>query len=84
MVQSSAELVKVARSNQTLATQELDDATQRFTAGVDDSLPVVRAQAALEGAQTQVIQAEFQYNYAKLTLARNTGVVETDTSSIWE
>ncbi len=77
-VQSSAELVKVARSNQVLATQELDDATQRFTAGVDDSLPVVRAQAALEGAQTQVIQAEFQYNFAKLTLARNTGVVETE------
>ena len=76
-VESSAELVKVARSNQVLAGQELDDATARFTAGVDDSLPLVRAQAALEGAQTQVIQAEFQYNYAKLTLARNTGVVET-------
>jgi outer membrane protein TolC len=80
-VQSSAELVKVARSNQVLAGQELDDATARFTAGVDDSLPVVRAQAALEGAQAQVIQAEFQYNFAKLTLARNTGVVETQYGS---
>jgi outer membrane protein TolC len=76
-VESSAQLVKVARSNQVLAGQELEDATARFNAGVDDSLPVVRAQAALEGAQAQVIQAEFQYNYAKLTLARNTGVVET-------
>ncbi len=46
--------------------QELNDATLRFTAGVDDNLPVVRAQAALEGAQTRVIQAEFEYNYAKL------------------
>jgi outer membrane protein TolC len=80
-VQSSAELVKVARSNQVLAGQELEDATARFTAGVDDSLPVVRAQTALEGAQAQVIQAEFQYNYAKLTLARNTGVVETEYKS---
>ena len=52
-----------------------------FTAGVDDSLPLVRAQAALEGAQAQVIQAEFQYNYSKLTLARNTGVVETEYKS---
>jgi outer membrane protein TolC len=39
---------------------------------------VVQAQASLVGAETQVIQAEFEYNYAKLTLARNTGVVETE------
>ncbi len=75
-VQSAEERVKVARSNVDLASQALGDATQRFTAGVDDDLPVVRAQAALVGAQTQVIQAQFEYNYAKLTLARNTGVVE--------
>ena len=76
-VQSSAELVKVARSNAELAQQALSDATMRFTAGVDDNLPVVRAQAALVGAQTNLVEATFQYNYAKLTLARNTGVVET-------
>ena len=50
----------------------------RFTSGVDDDLPVVRAQATLEGAQAQVIQTQFQYDYAKLTLARNTGVVESE------
>ncbi len=77
-VESNRELVRVARSNVELAAQELSDATQRFTAGVDDNLPVVRAQVTLQGAQTQVIQAEFQYNYAKLQLARNTGVVETE------
>lgn len=77
-VESSRELVKVARSNVELSSQELSDSTLRFTTGVDDNLPVVRAQAAQVGAQTQVIQAEFQYNYAKLTLARNTGVVETE------
>jgi outer membrane protein TolC len=76
-VDTYQQLVKSTRSNETLATEELADATARFTAGVDDSLPVVRAQATLEGAQAQVIQAEFQYNYAKLGLARNTGVVET-------
>jgi outer membrane protein TolC len=76
-VQSAAEVVKVARSNVVLAQQALDDATERFTAGVDDNLPVVRAQATLVGAQARVIQAQFDYNYAKLTLARNTGVVET-------
>ncbi len=77
-VESAHELVKVARSNVELATQALSDATLRFTSGVDDNLPVVKAQAALEGAQAQVIQSEFQYNYAKLMLARNTGVVETE------
>ena len=77
-VQSAGERVKVARSNVDLASEALTDATARFTAGVDDDLPVVRAQAALEGAQAQVIEAQFEYNYAKLTLARNTGVVETE------
>ncbi len=76
-VESDAELVKVAQSNVNLANQALSDATMRFTAGVDDNLPAVRAQAALVSAQTNLIQATFEYNYAKLTLARNTGVVES-------
>jgi outer membrane protein TolC len=76
-VQSAAAVLKVAKSNVDLAQQALDDATSRFTAGVDDNLPVTQAQATLQGAEAQVIQAQFNYNYAKLTLARNTGVVET-------
>jgi len=76
-VQSSAELVKVARSNVDLSTQELQDATERFTAGVTDNLPVVEAQATLAAAQTRQVQSEFQYNQSKLALARNIGVVET-------
>ncbi|HEV2620012.1 MAG TPA: TolC family protein, partial [Acidobacteriaceae bacterium] len=76
-VDSSAQLVKVARSNVDLATQALSDARDRFSAGVDDNLPVVQAQAALEDAQGRLIATEFQFNQAKLNLARNTGVVET-------
>ncbi len=76
-VQSTAAVLKVARSNVDLAQEALTDATLRFTGGVDDNLPVVKAQTTLEGAQARVIQAEFNYNYAKLLLARNTGVVET-------
>jgi len=38
---------------------------------------VVQAQATLAGAQTRLVQTLYQYNTAKLTLARNTGVVET-------
>lgn len=76
-VQSAAERVSVAQSSVALASDALADATLRFTAGVDDNLPVVRAQASLSSAQTDLIQATFEYNYAKLTLARNTGVVES-------
>jgi outer membrane protein TolC len=76
-VDTAAQLVKVARSNVDLATQALSDTRDRYAAGVDDNLPVVQAQAALEQAQSQLIATEFQYNSAKLALARNTGVVET-------
>ena len=76
-VESSAELVKVARSSVELASEALADTRERFNAGVDDNLPVVEAQAALAAAQSRLVATEFQFNQAKLTLARNTGVVET-------
>ncbi len=76
-VTTNAELVKVAQSNVTLAQQILGDAQERFKAGVDDNLPVVDAQASVTSAQAQYVQSLYQYNVAKLQLARNTGVVET-------
>lgn len=76
-VQSSNQLVKVARSNVDLATEELQQATDRFQAGVSDNLPVVQAEAALADAQSKLVQTLYQYNQSKLTLARNTGVVES-------
>jgi len=76
-VESSNELVKVARSNVDLATAEVQDASERFTAGVDDNLPVVQAQATLAQAQSRLIETLYEYNQSKLMLARNTGVVES-------
>jgi outer membrane protein TolC len=76
-VESSAELVKVARSNVDLAAQALSDTRDRFAAGVADNLPVVEAQASLAAAQSRLVATEFQFNQAKLTLALNTGVVES-------
>lgn len=76
-VQSSHELVKVARSNVDLATEEVQDASDRFRAGVDDNLPVVQAQATLAQAQSRLVETLYEYNQSKLQLARNTGVVET-------
>jgi outer membrane protein TolC len=76
-VEASHQLVEVARSNVSLAEQELADERERFKAGVDDNLPVVDAEASLAGARSQLVQALYQYNVAKLALARHTGVVET-------
>jgi outer membrane protein TolC len=76
-VNAAGQLVKVAQSNVQLAQQELADERDRFAAGVEDNLPVVDAQATVTGAQAQLVQALYQYNVAKLDLARNTGVVES-------
>ena len=76
-VESANQLVKVAQSNVGLAQQELSDERDRFTAGVEDNLAVVDAQATVTSAESQLVQALYQYNVAKLNLARNTGVVET-------
>ncbi len=76
-VQSANQLVKVAQSNVDLAHQELNDAQERFNAGVTDNLPVVDAQATLASAESRLVEVTYQYNVAKLNLARNTGVMET-------
>jgi outer membrane protein TolC len=76
-VQSTYERVQVAQSNVQLAQQELSDERDRFGAGIDTNLPVEDAEASLTGAQAQQVQALFQYNLAKLQLARNTGIIET-------
>jgi outer membrane protein TolC len=76
-LQTAAELVRVARSNVELATTALEQTTDRFQAGVDDNLPVVQAQSTLAQAQTQYVNTVFQFNQAKLGLARNLGIIDT-------
>jgi outer membrane protein TolC len=75
-VSSSAQLVQVARSNVDLATRALSDETDRVSAGVDDNLPLVTAQATLAAAQSNVVESLYQYNVAKLALARAAGILE--------
>jgi outer membrane protein TolC len=76
-VQSATELVRVAQSNVELARKELEQTTDRFQAGVDDNLPVVQAQATLANAETTLVNTTSQHNQAKLGLARNLGIVDT-------
>jgi outer membrane protein TolC len=76
-VTTQAELVKVAHSNLDLANTAMDQATQRFHAGVDDNLPLVQAQSTLSDAQSQYVNSVYQFNQAKLGLARNLGLIDT-------
>jgi outer membrane protein TolC len=80
-VTTNKELVSDATSNVDLASEALDESRQRYRAGLDDTLPVVRAQATLANAQAQLVSALYQFNNAKLLLARNTGVVESQYDS---
>ena len=75
-VDTASQLLKVARSNVDLARQELADAQDRFKAGVTDNLEAVDAEAALTGAQAQMVSALYQFNVAKVGLARSTGVLQ--------
>jgi outer membrane protein TolC len=71
------QLVQVAHSNLDLATTELDQASQRYRAGIDDNLPLVQAQSTLANAQSQYVSTVYNYNQAKLGLARNLGIIDT-------
>jgi outer membrane protein TolC len=74
---AASELVQVAHSNVDLATRALSDETDRVNAGVDDNLPLVTAQATLASAQSNLVESLYQYNLAKLALARAAGILET-------
>lgn len=76
-LQTAEETVKTAKSNVDLATTALDQTEQRFSAGVTDSLPVAEAQSELAGAQTQYVNSVYQLNQARLGLARNLGIIDT-------
>ena len=73
---AAKKLVDVSKSNVDLATQALNDETERVSAGVDDTLPLVTAQASLASAQSNYVQSLYRYNLAKLALARAAGVIE--------
>ncbi len=77
-VNATAKLVDVARSNVSLAKRALSDEIDRVNAGVDDNLPLVTAQATLATAESSLVESLYQYNVAKLALARAAGVVQMD------
>ena len=75
-LQSSADLVKVARSNIDLAEQTLVQSRDRFKAGVTDTVEVVQSQEAVASAHEQYISSLYNFNFAKISLARALGLAE--------
>jgi len=66
--------VEVAKSNVQLAAESLQQSRDRFTAGVTNSVEIVQAQQAVAAADENLISAQFQYNVAKVSLARALGM----------
>jgi outer membrane protein TolC len=68
--------VDVAQTNLRLATQTVEQSRDRFTAGVTNTVEVVQAQQTLADANENLISAQYQYNVAKVSLARSLGLAE--------
>ncbi len=75
-LQSSTDSVDVARSNIGLAEQTLVQSSDRFTAGVTDSVEVVQSQELVASAHEQYISSLYNFNLAKISLVRAMGIAE--------
>jgi outer membrane protein TolC len=73
---AAADQVEVARSSVDLANQTLDQAKDRFAAGVTDNLEVVQAQESLASANESYISSLYAHNLAKISLAKAVGFAE--------
>ncbi|HEY6446903.1 MAG TPA: TolC family protein [Acidobacteriaceae bacterium] len=74
---SAAQEVSVEKSAVTLATENLEQSRDRFSSGVTDNIEVVQAQDALAIANDAYIASLYNYNLAKVSLAKATGVAES-------
>ena len=75
-LKSAADQVTVAQDNLDVATQALNQARDRFIAGVTDNIEVVQAQDAVANAQEALISSMYAHNLAKVGLARAVGMTE--------
>ena len=69
--------VDVANQGVSLAQQEVQQARDRFSAGVANNIEVIQAQDALARASDNQITALYSYNQARADLARSTGQMES-------
>jgi outer membrane protein TolC len=72
---------EAAQANVKLASDELQQARDRFGAGVSSNIEVTQAQEAVAAASDAYIAALYAHNLAKASLARALGVAETAVSN---
>jgi outer membrane protein TolC len=77
-LETAAGQVKVATTNRGYANETLNEARDRFAAGVATTVEVVQAQEQVAGADNDYIASLFSFDLAKLALARATGEAEKD------
>ena len=76
-LKATEERVGVATSAFALAGQQLEQAQDRFAAGVAGNIDVTQAQEALARAAEDRIGSLFEHNLSKLSLARALGAAES-------
>lgn len=75
-IHTAAEQVAVAQANLQLANETLEQARDRFSAGVANTIEVVQAQESVAAANDSIISALYAHNVAKAALARALGLAE--------
>ncbi|MFI5058554.1 MAG: TolC family protein [Candidatus Acidiferrales bacterium] len=75
-LQSARSEVQVANLGVQLSKEEVDQARDRFKAGVANNIEVIQAQDSLARANDNQIAALYRFNQARADLARATGQME--------
>ena len=75
-LRSARSQVEVSTLGVQLANQEVDQARDRFKAGVANNIEVIQAQDALARANDNEIAALYRFNQARADFARSTGQME--------
>ncbi len=73
----ASDQVDLARRNIDLSHDTLQQARDRFTSGIADTIEVVQAQQSVVQAENDYISAVFAHNLAKVSLARAVGGAES-------
>jgi outer membrane protein TolC len=77
-LQDTAQEVSVEKNAVRLAIETLEQSRDRFASGVTDNIEVVQAPEFLADANDAHIASLYRYNTAKISLARATGVAESN------
>ncbi len=75
-LQSARNEVQVANLGVQLSKEEVDQARDRFKAGVANNIEVIQAQDSLARANDNQIAALYRFNQARADLARSIGQME--------